>query len=123
MEVDLDRVVEHRYQEGELALSCSSQNLRAHFRQRWIGCGNKTGGDLCVPTLSDNATKSANMPELVIEPSTRSGGLRPRGPPSPSLAGPRDPRSAPAGAPVARLARYAASSNEYRVLVSSRIMI
>ena len=35
---------------------------------------------------------------------TLSGGLRPRGPPSPSLAGPRDPRSAPAGAPVARLA-------------------
>src|SRR5580698_5395172 len=34
---------------------------------------------------------------------TRSGGLRPRGPPSPSLAGPHDPRSAPAGAPVARL--------------------
>src|SRR5713226_9376422 len=52
---------------------------------------------------------------------TRSGGLRPRGPPSPSLAGPRDPRSAPAGAPVARLARYATSSNEYKVLVSSRI--
>src|SRR5205807_7813906 len=38
------------------------------------------------------------------------GGLRPRGPPSPSLAGPRDPRSAPAGAPVARLARYAAAA-------------
>ena len=31
------------------------------------------------------------------------------------------PGSAPAGAPVARLARYAASSNEYKVLVSSRI--
>src|SRR5213079_2281068 len=39
---------------------------------------------------------------------TRPGGLRPRGPPTPSLAGPHDPRSAPAGAPVARLARYAA---------------
>src|SRR5436190_13572858 len=30
-------------------------------------------------------------------------GLSPRGPPTPSLAGPQDPRSAPAGAPVARL--------------------
>src|SRR5436190_11781133 len=39
---------------------------------------------------------------------TRPGGLRPRGPPTPSLAGPHDPRSARAGAPVARLARYAA---------------
>src|SRR5436190_20290890 len=39
---------------------------------------------------------------------SRPGGLRPRGPPMPSLAGPHDPRSAPAGAPVARLARYAA---------------
>ena len=37
---------------------------------------------------------------------TRPGRLRPRGPPTPSLAGPHDPRSAPAGAPVARLARY-----------------
>src|SRR5437773_5995709 len=35
---------------------------------------------------------------------TRPGGLRPRGPPTPSLAGPHGPRSAPAGAPVSRLA-------------------
>jgi hypothetical protein len=67
------------------------------------------------------------------------GGVRPRGPPSafvrghprsrelrrdlavalakagaPSLAGPHHPRSAPAGAPVARLARYAVSSNVYK---------
>jgi hypothetical protein len=48
-------------------------------------------------------------------------GLRPRGPLPPSLAGPRDPRSAQAGAPVARLARSAACTNEYKVLVSSRI--
>src|SRR6202045_5552331 len=32
------------------------------------------------------------------------GGFAPADPLSPSLAGPRDPRSAPAGAPVARLA-------------------
>jgi hypothetical protein len=49
------------------------------------------------------------------------GGFGPRGSASPSLAGPRDSSSAPAGAPVARLARDAASSNEYNVLVSSRI--
>ena len=49
------------------------------------------------------------------------GGLAPADPLSPSLAGSREPRSAPAGAPVARLARYAASSNEYRALVSSRM--
>src|SRR5947209_13163496 len=51
----------------------------------------------------------------------RSGGLRPRGPPSPSLAGPREPRSAPAGAPVARLAPYSTSRHEDNVRVSSRI--
>ena len=36
------------------------------------------------------------------------GGFAPADPLTPSLAGPHDPRSAPAGAPVARLARYAA---------------
>jgi hypothetical protein len=49
------------------------------------------------------------------------GGFAPADPLSPSLTGPHDPRSAPAGAPVARLARLSACTNEYKVLVSSRI--
>src|SRR5438128_12630884 len=40
---------------------------------------------------------------------TRSGGLRPRGPPTPPLAGAPLSRSAPAGAPVARLSRLCGS--------------
>jgi hypothetical protein len=41
---------------------------------------------------------------------TDPGGFAPADPLSPSLAGPHHPRSAPAGAPVARLARYAAGA-------------
>src|SRR5204863_8169593 len=41
-------------------------------------------------------------------PLARPGALRPRGRGAAWLAGPHDPPSAPAGAPVARLARYAA---------------
>src|SRR5262245_41928821 len=47
-------------------------------------------------------------------------GLRPRGPLAFARGAPT-PRSAPAGAPVARLARYAARANEYKILVSGRI--
>jgi BON domain len=80
-------------------------------------------GDLVarVPGVREVDNKISTLPVSMFDDQLDPGGFAPADPLSPSLAGPRDPRSAPAGAPVARLARYAASSNEYKALVSSRI--
>ncbi len=55
--------------------------------------------------------------EEVALQSARSVGLRPRGPHAVARGA---PAPAPAGAPVARSPVAAASSNEYKLLVSSR---
>src|SRR5579864_2843940 len=67
-----------------------------HLRARTFAGAHRTGRSHCARTRT----------LCICAHPTRPGGLRPRGPP---------------GAPVARLASYAASSNEYRVLVSTRI--
>jgi hypothetical protein len=85
---------------------CGERAQRTQKTQR----SKRQHGFLCVlRVLGDDSdpieeTKLV-QPETTHEPDP--GGFAPADPPSPPLAGPHDPRSAPAGAPVARLARYA----------------
>jgi lipopolysaccharide export system protein LptA len=66
-------------------------------------------------------TGNGITPVTVKQCAKQSGGLRPPEPPYAVARGGPMPRSAPAGAPVARLVRYAARRSEYKILVASRI--